>query len=126
MTELALDLLVADRVAEVIVVVSKPPAPAVAERLLSRLGKLIAADGTPVVACLLGLDDADEPVAVRGTLEGAAIEAARLCRGHAGACGRRADGRGPDRPAGCSGWTPGGRSPGRPRCCSAGRVCGPR
>jgi FdrA protein len=77
MTELALDLLAADRSAEVIVVVSKPPAPAVAERLLGRLGK-IAADGTPVVACLLGLDDADEPVAVRGTLEGAAIEAARL------------------------------------------------
>jgi len=77
MTELALDLLVADGSAEVIVVVSKPPAPAVAERLLARLGK-IAADGTPVVACLLGVDDADEPVAVRGTLEGAAIEAARL------------------------------------------------
>jgi FdrA protein len=77
MTELALDLLAADRSAEMIVVVSKPPAPEVAERLLSRLGK-IAADGTPVVACLLGLDDADEPVAVRGTLEGAAIEAARL------------------------------------------------
>lgn len=77
MTELALDLLVADRSAEVIVVVSKPPAPAVAERLLARLGK-IASDGTPVVACLLGVDDADGPVAVRGTLEGAAIEAARL------------------------------------------------
>jgi FdrA protein len=77
MTELALDLLVADRSAEVIVVVSKPPAPAVAERLLARLGK-IAASGTPVVACLLGVDDADEPVVVRGTLEGAAIEAARL------------------------------------------------
>ena len=77
MTELALDLLVADGSAEVIVVVSKPPAPAVAERLLAHLGKL-AADGTPVVACLLGLDDADDPVAVRGTLEGAAIEAARL------------------------------------------------
>jgi FdrA protein len=77
MTELALDMLTADRSAGVIVVVSKPPAPAVAERLLTRLEK-IAADGTPVVACLLGLDDADEPVAVRGTLEGAAIEAARL------------------------------------------------
>ena len=77
MTELALDLLAADRSTEVIVVVSKPPAPAVAERLVSRLEK-IAADGTPVVACLLGMDDADGPVAVRGTLEGAAIEAARL------------------------------------------------
>jgi FdrA protein len=77
MTELALDLLAVDRSAEVIVVVSKPPAQAVAERLLARLGK-IAADGTPVVACLLGADDADQPVAVRGTLEGAAIEAARL------------------------------------------------
>jgi FdrA protein len=77
MTELALDLLGADESAEVIVVVSKPPAPAVAERLLARLGK-IAADDVPVVACLLGVDDADGPVAVRGTLEGAAIEAARL------------------------------------------------
>jgi FdrA protein len=77
MIELALDLLVEDRSAEVIVVVSKPPAPAVAERLLARLGKIVA-DGVPVVACLLGLDDAEEPVAVRGTLEGAAIEAARL------------------------------------------------
>ena len=82
MTELALDLLVAERSAEVVVVVSKPPAPAVAEQLLARLGK-IAAAGTPVVACLLGLQDcdgadADGPVAVRGTLEGAAIEAARL------------------------------------------------
>jgi FdrA protein len=45
--------------------------------LLARLGQ-IAASGTPVVACLLGVDDADEPVVVRGTLEGAAIEAARL------------------------------------------------
>ena len=54
-----------------IVVVSKPPAPAVAERLVSRLEK-IAADGTPVVACLLGLDDSDGSVAVRGTLEGEA------------------------------------------------------
>jgi FdrA protein len=77
MTELALDLVAASRSTEVIVVVSKPPAPAVAERLVSRLEKL-AADGTPVVACLLGMDDADGPVAVRGTLEGAAIEAARL------------------------------------------------
>jgi FdrA protein len=77
MTGLALDLLVADRSAEVIVVVSKPPAPAVAERLVSRLEK-IAADGPPVVACLLGLEDTDGSVAVRGTLEGAATEAARL------------------------------------------------
>ena len=91
MTELALDLLVADRSAEVIVVVSKPPAPAVAERLLARLGKL-AADGTPVVACLLGVDDADGPVAVRGTLEGAAIEAARLVGVTLAPARRRADG----------------------------------
>jgi FdrA protein len=76
-TGLALDLLAASRSAEVIVVVSKPPALAVAERLVARLEK-IAADGTPVVACLLGLDDSDGSVAVRGTLEGAAIEAARL------------------------------------------------
>ena len=107
MTELALDLLAADRSAEVIVVVSKPPAPAVAERLLARLGK-IAADGTPVVACLLGMDDADEPVAVRGTLEGAAIEAARLAGVTLAPARRRADRRTPSRPAGCSGLYTGG------------------
>ena len=121
MTELALDLLVADRSAEVIVVVSKPPRRSPSGGLPPRK---IAADGTPVVACLLGVDDADGPVAVRGTLEGR-DRGRPVGRGHAAARGRRADGE-PGRQAGCSGCTPGGRSPGRPRCCSAGPGCRPR
>lgn len=74
MTHLALDLLAADAPTEVVVVVSKPPAPDVAGRLLARLAAL----GKPVVACLLGEDDADGPVPVRGTLEGGARAAAAL------------------------------------------------
>lgn len=77
MTHLALDMLAADEATEVVVVVSKPPAPAVAERLLARLANL----GKPVVACLLGLPDSDGPVVVRGTLEGGALAAAELA-GH--------------------------------------------
>ncbi|MCC2317057.1 acyl-CoA synthetase FdrA [Cellulomonas chengniuliangii] len=77
MTHHALDMLAADEATEVVVVVSKPPAPAVAERLLARLAIL----GKPVVACLLGLPDSDGPVVVRGTLEGGAIAAAELA-GH--------------------------------------------
>lgn len=79
MTGLALDLLQADAVTEVIVVVSKPPAAGVSHQLLRRLDQ-ISLGGTPVVACLLGLADEDRPsrVAVRGTLEGGAIAAARF------------------------------------------------
>jgi FdrA protein len=65
------------------VVVSKPPAPAVADALLERLDG-IAAAGKPVVACFLGLEDSDPEevgVVVRGTLEGGAIAAAALA-GH--------------------------------------------
>lgn len=83
MTGVALDFLEADDETTVITVVSKPPSPAVAEKLLDRLGR-IAASGKPVVACFLGLDDKDAEgtgVVVRGTLEGGAIAAARLA-GH--------------------------------------------
>ncbi|MBO3096049.1 hypothetical protein [Cellulomonas dongxiuzhuiae] len=74
MTHLALDLLGRDGATEVVVVVSKPPAPEVARRLLARLATL----GKPAVACLLGEDDTDGPVPVRGTLEGGARAAAAL------------------------------------------------
>lgn len=76
MTEFALDLLESDEETTVIIVVSKPPDPVVADRLLVRLRRL-AARGTPVVACFLGLDDHDDDsVLVRGTLESGAIAAA--------------------------------------------------
>jgi FdrA protein len=74
MTGLALDLVAADPATELVVVVSKPPAPQVAERLVERLANL----GKPAVACLVGADDADGPVPVRGTLEGGALAAAAL------------------------------------------------
>ena len=72
MTHLALDMLQDDPATGTILVVSKPPSPDVAASLLDRL----ASSRTPVVACLLGLDDAEAPVPVRGTLEGAAIAVA--------------------------------------------------
>jgi FdrA protein len=74
MTGLALDLVGEDPGTELVVVVSKPPAPSAAERLLERLARL----GKPAVACLVGADDADGPVPVRGTLEGGALVAAAL------------------------------------------------
>jgi len=77
MTQLGLDLVAQDDSTEVVVLVSKPPSPAVAERVLRRLAEL----GKPAVACLLGHPDEDGPVAVRGTLEGGARAAARLA-GH--------------------------------------------
>jgi FdrA protein len=81
MTDLALDLLVEDPETDIVVVVSKPPAKAVADRLLARLAE-IATKGMPTVACFLGADDADGDVIVRGTLEGGAIAAAAAA-GHA-------------------------------------------
>jgi len=74
MTDLALDMVAADEATRAVVVVSKPPAAEVAERLLDRLATL----GKPAVACFVGHDDADGPVVVRGTLEGAALAAAAL------------------------------------------------
>lgn len=85
MTGFALDLLERDEGTEAIVVVSKPPSTDVATALISRL-EGIASHGKPVVACFLGMDDADPDsvtpgVFVRGTLEGGAIATARLA-GH--------------------------------------------
>lgn len=74
MTDLALDLLTEDEDTEIVVVVSKPPAPDVAARVLGRLRSM----GRPAVACFLGAADSDGPVPVRGTLEGAALLAAGL------------------------------------------------
>ncbi|MGI8701283.1 MAG: hypothetical protein ACR2JU_08765 [Nocardioidaceae bacterium] len=74
MTNLALDLVAEDETTEVVVVVSKPPAEEVAQQLLARLAAL----GKPVVACLLGLEDTEAPVVVRGTLEGGAAAAAEI------------------------------------------------
>lgn len=68
-TFVALDKLNDDDAIELIVIVSKPPAHNVADELISRLGSL----SKPAIACLLGEDDSDNGVIVRGTLEGAAI-----------------------------------------------------
>lgn len=77
MTNLALDLVSADPEVAAVVLVSKPPAQAVAAQVLDRLASL----GRPAVACLLGEDDTDGPVAVRGTLEGGAAAVAHLLGG---------------------------------------------
>jgi FdrA protein len=71
-THLALDLVLADPQTEVVILVSKPPSPRVAQEILDRLSRA----GRPVVACLLGMEDSDGEVTVRGTLEGGAIAAA--------------------------------------------------
>lgn len=78
MTRHAIDLVAADPVTDVVVVVSKPPDPEVAEALLAHLARL----DKPTVACLLGMEDTDDPVRVRGTLEAGARAAAELV-GHA-------------------------------------------
>ena len=69
----ALDYLAEDDDVDLIVVVSKPPAHDVAETLLAKL----EGAGKPALACLLGEPDEDGAVAVRGTLEGAAIAVAQ-------------------------------------------------
>lgn len=74
MTQFALSLVQDDAESKIVILVSKPPSPEVAELVLDHLTKL----GKPAVACLLGLPDSDGAVPVRGTLEGAAMEAARL------------------------------------------------
>ncbi|WP_405780413.1 acyl-CoA synthetase FdrA [Streptomyces sp. NBC_01378] len=67
-----LDALAADPATEIIVLVSKPPAPHVAEQLLRHAG----ASGKPVVACFLGMDGtAPAPAGV--TLAPTLLEAAR-------------------------------------------------
>jgi FdrA protein len=76
----ALDLLGADAATRLIVVIGKPPAPAVGERIHATLGAI----GKPAVACLLGRDVAvgtQGAVATVATLEDAALAAdARLAR----------------------------------------------
>ncbi|MEU6660237.1 acyl-CoA synthetase FdrA [Streptomyces sp. NPDC046821] len=77
-----LDALAADPATEVIVLVSKPPAPQVAEQLLRHAGTL----GKPVVACFLGTDEsAPTPagVTLTPTLSEAARVAASLATGAA-------------------------------------------
>ncbi len=72
----AVRLLGADPDIEAIVLVSKPPAQEVADRVHDAL----VATGKPAVLCLLGATDADPPgePPVRGTLLGGAAAAARL------------------------------------------------
>ena len=65
----ALDLLARDAATEVVVLVSKPPAPAVAARVLEHAGRM----GKPVVVCLVG-DGQDE--------EGGAAVASNVDRVH--------------------------------------------
>jgi FdrA protein len=76
----AIDELAADSATRVIVLVSKPPAPEVATRVLERA----AATGKPVVVCFLGADARNlerANVVAAGTLEEAASMAAALARG---------------------------------------------
>lgn len=78
----ALDELAADAATRVIVLVSKPPAPAVAARVLARAREA----GKPVVACFLGADPANvggPGVAAAATLEEAAAMAIACARGEA-------------------------------------------
>ena len=72
----AIERLAADPATEVILCVSKPPDPEVAEIVLQAL----ATAGKPAVACMVGGGDIDVPVGVTlaPTLEAAAIAAARL------------------------------------------------
>ncbi len=72
----AIDRLAADPDTGVILCVSKPPAEAVAEQVLAAL----AATGKPSAVCFVGADGLDAPdgVALAGTLEDAAVLAARL------------------------------------------------
>jgi FdrA protein len=75
----ALDALAADPATNVVVLVSKPPDPAVAERVLARA----ATAGKPVVGAFLGAEPGDAPdgVTVVRTLEDAARAAVRAVRG---------------------------------------------
>ncbi len=76
----ALDELAADTQTQVVVLVSKPPAPVVAARVLERACNL----GKPVVACFLGAATAEvqrRNVWAAGTLEEAAHMAAALAQG---------------------------------------------
>ncbi len=79
MSDLALDMIAADDATRVVMIVSKPAAPQVADRLLKKLTSL----GKVAVACYIGQDDAEAgTVSVRGTREGAAATAASLLGHH--------------------------------------------
>ncbi|HLI39467.1 MAG TPA: FdrA family protein [Streptosporangiaceae bacterium] len=69
----ALDALAADPGTRVIVLISKPPAPEVADRIMARAARA----GKPVIACFLGYQPPDPPPGVRtaATLEAAALAA---------------------------------------------------
>jgi FdrA protein len=77
MTLFALDLIEEDDETSAVVLVSKPPAKAVADKVLGRLAAL----KVPAVACMLGAEDTDGDVPVRGTLEAAALTAVDLVGG---------------------------------------------
>jgi FdrA protein len=78
MTKLALEVLAADPATQVIVLISKPPAPAV----MAEVDGILQPIGKPVVVCCLG---ATPPAGTRGhwapTLEDAATSAAALAHG---------------------------------------------
>jgi FdrA protein len=78
MTALALELLAADPATQVIVLISKPPAP----RVMTELDSIIRTIAKPVVVCGLGAGP-DGPAAGRrvNTLEAAAMAAVALARG---------------------------------------------
>ena len=113
----ALDALAADPATAVLGLVSKPPDPDVAERVLARA----AASGKPVVAAFLGADPDGAPdgVTMAATLEDAArLLVARVDR-RASPPRRRRRPRPRRRrraasAACCAGSTPAGRSPTRP------------
>lgn len=76
----ALDELAADEATRVIVLISKPPARAVADKVLARA----RATGKPVIACFLGADPAQvqgDGVLAAATLEDAAAMAVAAARG---------------------------------------------
>lgn len=71
----ALDYLLADPATDIVVLISKPPAKAVAEKILARL----TGSAKKVVVCFIGYTAAPPAgVVLASTLEEAAIEAARL------------------------------------------------
>ena len=80
----AIDRLVADPATDVILCVSKPPSPGIAEQVLAAL----SATSKPAAVCFVGASglDAPEGVTIAATLEDAAIAAARM----AGATAERA------------------------------------
>lgn len=76
MTLQALDVVAADPATELLLVVSKPPAPDVADAVLRAMG----GQGLPAVACFVGARDEqhDSGVTVCGSLEGAAATVASM------------------------------------------------